>query len=92
MTQEGSSAAQSAYYWVVFLKKSDEIEVWSTQEKAEASLASRTGEELGSTYLYHVADSEMKRAFPNMTVIGGDVEVDTTNKYIKKGWKPGMRK
>ena len=32
------------------------------------------------------------KAFPNRPVVAGDIQVDTTNKYIRKGWQPGMKK
>jgi hypothetical protein len=92
MTQEESPEARPEYFWIVCRDGHDEIEVWTSQEKAEASIAARTDAKPEELLLYHVAESEVKRAFPNRPITGGDVELDTSNKYIKKGWKPGMKK
>ena len=78
------------YLWIVVRKDAEEIEIWSDQEKAEAAIESK-GADPGSVLLYHVAESELKRAFPNRPIVGGDMELDTKNKYIRKGWNPGQK-
>jgi len=92
MSDQENLAGASTFYWVVSDQSKSEIEVWSVQEKAEARLEARGGVKNPGLYLYHIAEDELKRAFPNLPVVAGDVEVDTSNKYIRKGWKPGMKK
>ena len=76
--------------WVVVDNKKEEIEVWSTQEKAEQSMAAKgVGE---GVFLYHLPHSELTKSFPNRPIGDGDLEAQTKNKYIRKGWDPGMRK
>ena len=92
MSSESKAQPESAeeYFWSVVDKTREEIEVWTSQERAEASMESGSAP-AENLFLYHVAASEIARAFPNRPVSGGDSDVATKNKYIRKGWDPGTK-
>lgn len=89
MSAKKAESTPAVECWVVVDNKKEEIEVWSSQEKAEASMAkSGAGE---GVFLYHLLNTELQNSFPNRPVADGDVEAATKNKYIRKGWDPGTK-
>ena len=90
MADDASKAQASEKCWVVVDKRKEEIETWTTREKAEASIQG-SGGPIDQIFLYHTPVSELKNAFPNRPVVGGDLDAATRNKYIRKGWDPGTK-
>ncbi len=90
MADDASKAPAPEMCWVVVDKRKEEIEAWSSREAAEAAI-DKSGEPVEQLFLYHTPVSELKNAFPNRPIVGGDCEAATRNKYIRKGWDPGTK-
>jgi len=88
--EHGPTTEAEPQFWIVVDNGKEEIEIWSSQEKAEESIDHSGGSRSG-VFLYRVPASELARAFPNRPVAGGDCDAETRNKYIRKGWSPGTK-